>query len=171
MTGAAIRIGGLDAALAKLDGIAARARHPRGMWENIGGHLVSATAQRFITERGPGGNPWPQSLRALAEGGQTLTDKGWLRQSFTFDATDTGVETGTSVPYAAIHQFGGTIRARTKKGLRFGIRRAGANAEDVVVVQSVTIPARPFLGLDDGDTAAILGIAADWLLPGGGDAR
>ena len=136
-----------------------RLANPAPALDEIGSRLVTSTVRRFELERSPTGQPWRKSLRAKRQGGQTLTDTARLRQSITHRVTDDAVEVGTNVEYAAIHQLGGKTRARTirprrRKALSFlvGGRR--------VTVRSVrhpgsTIPARPFLGLDDGDRAAI----------------
>jgi phage virion morphogenesis protein len=121
------------------------------LMRSIGAQLRQHVDERFEDERGPQGLPWPKSLRARLEKGQTLSMTGRLRQSITFRASRSAVEIGTNVQYAAVHQFGATIRAKTQKGLRFrlpgglGWRRA----------RQVTIPARPFLGLDAQDRAEI----------------
>jgi phage virion morphogenesis protein len=157
MTGIRIEIQGADEALATLQRAIDRTENPRGLFDNIGKSLVERTLQRFIEERGVDGNPWPPSIRALAEGGQTLSKSGDLRGKFTHNATDTGVEIGTNVLYAAIHQFGGTITAKTPKGLRFKV------GGQWVTKSQVTIPARPFLGIDDDDEREIERISGDWL--------
>ncbi|MDE0048217.1 MAG: phage virion morphogenesis protein [Rhodospirillales bacterium] len=114
--------------------------HPGDVMDRIGRYMVAATHRRFENERAPDGTPWLKSARAIAEGNRTLTDTGRLRGSITHTLTDggRGVEVGTDVLYAAIHQFGG--RAGRK-------RRA-------------KIPARPYLGVDERDSAAILRIVA-----------
>lgn len=110
---------------------------------DIAGHLADTTRERFETERGPGGVPWKPSRRAQDEGGQTLTDRGDLRgsirENWGADFAEAGPErSGGAAIYAAIHQFGGTIRPKAKKALSFGGR----------VVAAVVIPARPYLGFD-----------------------
>lgn len=136
----------------------------------IGAQLRQHVDKRFEDERGPGGMPWPKSWRAREQNGQTLTDTARLRQSMTFRAGPQSVEVGTNVRYAAVHQFGATIRAKTAKGLVFrigGVRSGGRrNARGVLTgsrlsgggwrrMQQVTIPARPFLGLDAQDIAEV----------------
>ncbi len=108
--------------------------------DQIGHYLVASTLRRFERERGPDGKPWLRSARALAEGGKTLTDTGRLRGSIAHTVIDGGhaVEVGSSVIYAAIHQFGG---------------RAGSG-------RRVTLPARAYLGIDEHDRTNILGIVA-----------
>ncbi|MPZ57615.1 MAG: phage virion morphogenesis protein [Rhizobiales bacterium] len=146
-----------EAALRDLGRMMARAEKPRGMFDAIGASLVTSTQMHFERGTGPDGSPWPPSLRALTEGGKTLIDSAILMQSITFVASDTGVEVGTNILYAAVHQFGATIQAKTDQGLRFKV------GDQWVRKDSVTIPARPFLGLDDADSAEIVHIAEDWL--------
>jgi len=130
--------------------------NPISMWDEIGVAMTQSTTDRFATGTTPDGNQWPQSIRVkMAQGnGQTLVDKGQLVRSITHEANDGGVEIGTNVIYAAIHQFGGTIRAKTAKGLRFSIPGVG-----FVNVQAVNIPARPFLGVNAEDENEIGEIA------------
>ncbi|MFZ1680361.1 MAG: phage virion morphogenesis protein [Rhizobiaceae bacterium] len=150
-----MRIEGSDAALAALGEAASRIGAARPMFDEIGTRLVGSTQQRFEDEAGPDGSPWPRSIRAQFDGGKTLTDSKYLRKSFAHEAGDDRVAVGTTAVYAAIHQFGGTIRAKTARGLRFRV------AGGFVSKQSVTIPARPFLGLSDTDERLVLKIAAD----------
>lgn len=168
MTGVAIRLTGYDETLTELGAIADRAENSQGMWDNIGASLVVSTQRRFERGQAPDGSPWPPSIRAMMEGGQTLVDSARLKQSITHIASDTGVEVGTNVLYAATHQFGATIRAKTEAGLTFRIGDAW------ITKQQVTIPARPFLGLDENDETEILTIAREWIAgeqAGGADAR
>lgn len=164
MTGVRIEIGGVEEASAALGAALAKTRNPRGLYGEIGRYLVDSTKRRFELERGPDGSPWPPSIRAQLEGGRTLTERGLLRDSITYEDSDRGVAVGTNVPYAAIHQLGGTIRPVAGNALKFRI------GGQFVTVASVTIPARPFLGLDAEDEAELPAIAADWLGLEGGDA-
>ena len=129
---AAVEVATYGAALGRL---AAVLSHPEDIMDRIGSHLVASTLRRFATERTPNGTPWLKSARAIAEDNLTLTDTGRLRSSIVHTLTEGGraVEVGTSVAYAAIHQLGG----RAGKG-----RRA-------------RVPARPYLGIDERDRAAI----------------
>jgi len=54
-------------------------------------------------------------------------------------ATSASVNVGTGVEYAAIHEFGGIIKARVKKALHFVVNGQYRFAKAVV------IPARPYL--------------------------
>ena len=107
----------------------------RDMFDAVGQLLVTSTILRFVRGVGPDGKAWKPSRRAIEQGGQTLVDKQFLRNSITHIAGSDGVDVGTNVVYAAIHQFGSGALERPKN-----------------------IPARPFLGLDDNDDDAIEGL-------------
>lgn len=158
MSGARMELTGSEAALARLGETLARTDDKRGLFQAIGMSLVTSTQHRFEREAGPDGNAWPASLRKLVSGGRTLTESGELVRSITFIATEDSLAVGTNVPYGAIHQLGGTIKAKTARGLRFRSAAGGW-----VTKQEVTIPARPFLGLDEDDREEITALCADWL--------
>lgn len=129
----------------------------RDLMDQIGATGVSQTQQRFL-DQSYDGSPWPASFRVKTKGGQTLRDKGHLFGSLTFSATDKAVEWGSNKIYAGIHQFGGVIRPKSAKNLKFRL----ANGKFVAVKQ-VTMPARPFLGITDANRAEILETAQDWM--------
>lgn len=54
--------------------------------------------------------------------------------------THAEVEVGTNVIYAAVHEWGGVIKARAAKALRFKTKDG-----NWVTTKSVTIPARPYM--------------------------
>lgn len=164
MAGARIRVEA-DAALAALGRAAAQTASPRGLYDAIGAAMVVSTQMRFERQGGPDGSPWPPSIRAMVAGGKTLIDSARLLQSITHQADAAGVDIGTNAIYAAVHQFGATIRATTARALRFELPGIGW-----VMRRSVRIPARPFLGLDAADEAEIMAIAGDWLLRDSGAA-
>ena len=56
---------------------------------------------------------------------------------------------GTNVIYAAIHQLGGKIVPKNATHLVFRL------ATGVVLAKSVTLPARPYLGISDDDQEMI----------------
>lgn len=72
---------------------------------------------------------------------QNLIDTGNLRASVSAEPEGTGVIGigPRNVIYAAIHEFGGVIRAREAKALRFKTDDGAWHT-----VKSVTIPARPY---------------------------
>ncbi len=89
-------------------------------YEGIGTSLKDNIRLGFVDSMSPYGEPW---LPIKYRDGQPLVDTGRLRDSITYQASDDGVEVGTNVVYAAIHQFGGM---------------AGRG-------QKVHIPARPYM--------------------------
>ncbi|UXF57484.1 virion morphogenesis protein [Chromohalobacter phage YPCBV-1] len=116
----------------------------------IGEHLQGSVEERFRNETDPEGNPWePLSdfTKANKRNDQILTESGGsgLRGSIHYQAGRTSLEQGTNKIYGAIHQLGGTIRA---KGGALAIGRPGGA---FALVKQVTIPARPYLGLSDED--------------------
>ena len=129
------------AALGDFDGL--------GLNKKIGEVLVSSTKKRFEDETAPDGTKWPKSYRASAKGGQTLSDKGRLKNSISYQASATKVEVGTNVKYAHVHQEGMEIKAKNAKFLRFRVGGGWAKKK------KVTIPKRPFLGISDEDMEEI----------------
>ena len=147
----------LRAAFARLSEAGADLREPL---DEIGSMVETTVSRAFETERSPEGQPWPQSIRARVQGGQTLSDTGRLRRSITRVVEDRSVMVGTNVLYGRLHQLGGTITAKTSRGLRFRIGDQWANKK------SVTIPARPFLpsrGLTPDDAVEAVRILEEHL--------
>lgn len=127
-------------------------------WDMVGAALVSDVQSRFEEGRGPGRSPWPESLRAKLQGGKTLIDSNRLASSVTHQASARGVLHGTNLIYAAIHQFGGTIEAKSAERLAFRLADGGFARP-----RAVTIPARPFLGIDDEQEAIVGAELEAWL--------
>ncbi|WP_321495628.1 phage virion morphogenesis protein [uncultured Desulfobacter sp.] len=114
--------------------------------ETLGEQLVSSTIRRFEDESGPDGKTWKKSGRADAQGGQTLSDSGRLKSSVNYEASPAAVAVGTNAEYAAIHQFGGEIRPKSAKALQFKVPGGGFRK-----VKKVTMPARPYIGINQDD--------------------
>jgi phage virion morphogenesis protein len=93
--------------------------------------MVNAAVLRINEEqRGPDGTAWQElSPTYLAhrkrQDSPILVQEGHLRDSITAMATSDQVQVGSNLPYAAIHQFGGTSDMGPKQA---------------------AIPARPFIG-------------------------
>lgn len=113
----------------------------RKLHEQAGEAIIANTQQRFRDGKDPEGKPWKHSQKK----GQTLVDTRRLRNSITKKVYFDHVEVGTNVRYAAIHQYGGTIKPRRKKWLRF--KSGGRWA----MKKKVKIPARPFIGIGEDD--------------------
>ncbi|MBF0168793.1 MAG: phage virion morphogenesis protein [Alphaproteobacteria bacterium] len=161
-----IRPQGIEALNAALSQMKRRDLKPA--LNDIGMSMVVATQRRFETETDPLGRPWrPLSAVTLAaraggrlyiksgkrltakaakviNSGRILRDSARLYQSITHAVSGQGVEIGSNLVYARIHQMGGQA-GRGKK---------------------VTIPARPFLGLSKTDTQTCADVLAGYLLTG-----
>lgn len=115
-------------------------RNTEPAMREIGDALVESTRKRFDTETDPQGNRWaPNSPVTLAKksGTKILTDSGALKASIraALYGSGKGVSVGSSLPYTAMMQFGGT-KARFPH--LWG-----------------DIPARPFLGRSAEDQETI----------------
>jgi phage virion morphogenesis protein len=129
-------------------------RDPSRMMGEIGAYGEASTRERFDLETGPDGQPWKKSLRAQISGGKTLTRDGHLGDSITHISGRDWAAWGTNMLYGPIHQQGGVIRPKHKPSLRFMLAGGG-----FVTTQSVTIPARPYLGVNGDDEREIVAIA------------
>jgi len=182
MSGASFKVDLRDeeAALADLGALIARLDDPTPAYEDVGQALITSTHDRWQRGVAPDGSPWPPSLRVIAHGGKTLILSSRLFRSITANASPSGVEIGTNVIYAAIHQFGGSIAqgARTavlhfKTNKRTGRSRfarsgkADRARKAEIGARSFTMPARPFLGLDEDDPRTIATIFENYLSAGG----
>lgn len=136
-----------------------------GLREEIGEIIVSSTLDRFETGRGPDDEAWEPSYRALIEGGQTLVNHGHLRSSIHYVIRGRSILVGSNLIYAGVHQGGAEINAKSSRGLVFPLPgRRGANQTEFRRVMSVTIPARPFLGVNSADSRNIQDAVEDHLV-------
>lgn len=137
-------------ALAKLG----NADNKQELYDTLGSYGVSSTQERFLRQSGPDGQGWKPTSR----GGQILRDSQRLFWSIVPRVYGNTIEWGTNVIYAAIHQFGGTIKPKTPGGkLIF----RGLNG--FVSVSSVKIPARPYMGINDEDRTEMVNLVHDWM--------
>lgn len=140
--------------------------------------LKTGTQLRFRKQVDPDGSPWKKARR----GGQTLSLSKLLRNSITSAFDQRSAAVGTNVAYAAIHQFGGVIRAKKGPFLAIPVtpeaREEGSpkNMPGLSVWQTikgqyvmgkdgvvhfllrrqVTMPERPFLGVSSEDKTELL---------------
>jgi phage gpG-like protein len=131
---------------------------PRDVWDVIGRRWVDLTRERFAEGTAPDGTPWVPSLRAKATGGQTMVDQRHLEDSVTHEADDGGVSMGTAQQKAPALQFGATIKPKKAKALRFVVPGVGP-----VFARKVTIPPRPFIGMNQSYVDEFAALAASRL--------
>lgn len=141
-------------------------RDPQPLLRAIGTGLLSNTQDRFDAETGPDGAAWkPLSAWYLAHkrGPGILRGagmRGGLQGSLSMDVERGAVIIGTNKVYGAIHQFGGVIHPKNPSG-RLMMR--DYRGRPIGVARSVTIPARPYLGLSLRDEETILEVTEDYL--------
>jgi len=135
MTGIVMTIGINDAFVRRaLLKAKERAHDLTALMDEIGGIVVADVQHNFEGGTAPDGTPWKPSKRASGKGGKTLLDSTRLMTSITHDPSSDQVAIGTNLIYAGIHQAGG---------------KTGRN-------HSVTMPARPYLGISPGAETEIL---------------
>ena len=145
---------GLENALLRMVNLGQRTRP---IWDAIGQYGESSTRLRFKNQTDPDGKRWKPSLRAQASGpGRTLIQKARLLRSITHRSSDRGTAWGTNVIYARVHQDGAVIKPKSGGSLRF--RLPGGN---FVSVKQVTIPARPYIGVNADDGREIIALATE----------
>lgn len=124
----------------------------------IGTGLVTSTQDRMDDGVGPDGSAWAPLNPVYAAGKKgpgILRERGMrggLQSSITYRAGRDQVAVGSNKIYAAIHQHGGVI---TPKGSGRLVFRLGNR---VVHARSVTIPARPYLGVSSDDREMIVDV-------------
>lgn len=123
-----------------LSSLAARVKDRRPLMRKIAGIMKDAVEENFEQEGRP---RWKPSKRAMKQGGKTLQDTGQMAASVSEEYDNDSARVGTNKKYAAIQHFGGKA-GRGKK---------------------VTIPARPFLKLTDGDLEDIKEAVKEYLKP------
>lgn len=134
--------------MSQLRRMMANAARPESAMQTIAALGEASTRMRFRTQTGPDGVAWKKSRKKI---GRTLTQAGHLAGSISSRATSGEATWGVNRIYAAIHQFGGVIKPRTKGALRFRVAGGG-----FVTARQVTMPARPFLGISKEDRGDIL---------------
>lgn len=132
---------------------------PSMLMDDIGNAMQNSTKERIEAGLAVNGLPFKRSARAIADNGTTLRDTTRLYNAIDYFADKQTVEWGVTadVPYAGIHNTGGTIHAKTAKGMRFKV--AGAWKR----VMSVRIPRRNYLGVSAKDKQEILDLIYDFL--------
>ncbi|MDH3001471.1 phage morphogenesis protein [Chelonobacter oris] len=135
----------------KLGQIARQLAQPSKLYGVLGETLKKIHKKRFEAETAPDGKKWrPLSpLTSQMKGNDNiLRRRGYLSDKTAYNYDSKGVEFGSDAKYARLHQFGGTIKPKRAKRLKLG--------ESGVYAKQVTVPARPWLGINDNDEAQLL---------------
>ena len=175
-----------------LEEVLARMSTRRPFFAQLGERLLTSTKDRFAEETAPDGSAWTPlkraTIRSRERKGQTpitilrSNSRGKsgssLAGSLSYAASEEALRLGSPLPYAGIHQTGGTINKPARQGQIYRARHANGtigrrfvakSKADVVTdvsipAHTIAIPARPYLGLSLEDEAAVLEEAEDWLL-------
>ena len=127
--------------------VAARLTDMTPVMDEIGETLVASTKQRFQDGVAPDGTPWaPNTPATLARKRGTrplIGDTGALSQNIFAETAPDRVSWGSALIYAAVHQMG------AGQGV-FGETSTGQP------IPFGPIPARPFIGVSEEDTQAIV---------------
>ncbi|WP_051957939.1 phage virion morphogenesis protein [Desulfobacter vibrioformis] len=132
---------------------------------DFSGRMLSETMERFDLEQAPDGTGWQKLSDATEEmraeagkwPGKKLQVDGTLRSSIQGGHDAAGVDlASTNVEYAAIHNFGGTIKPKKGKALKFGS----------AIVSQVKIPRRQYLGFGDDDIDYFNESVTGWVVTG-----
>lgn len=151
-------------ATASLRGLLAGIENPAPLLAQLGEVALRSTRARFSSQTAPDGTAWqalvPWYKKEKSQNkNRVLTLRGYLRGQLVSQVVGSkSVEVGSNLVYAAVHQFGGTILPKNAKLLHFRGH----------VAKSVTIPARPYLGLSDADQNELVERTLDWLRTSGG---
>ncbi|KAF1009067.1 MAG: hypothetical protein GAK28_00700 [Luteibacter sp.] len=172
-----------------IDALASLARQlaPEGqtlLLQDIGEYLMRATPARAARQVSPDGIPWaplkPRYAKAKAKvrpGVAMLRfDNHMLGDQLSSQVEGDTLYHGTNAPYGALQQFGGDVtHAARPTSLYFHhkdgevspqfVNRRKANFVQAATVpeHTVTIPARPWLGVDAEDEAEIVQLTLDHL--------
>ncbi|KXV00276.1 virion morphogenesis protein [Gluconobacter potus] len=144
--------GNFDPVQSALKGIAAIGQDPQAVLAAIGPLMVRSTRHRIEQGVDPEGAPFEplNPLYALTkEGPGILRGRAWnisgLYASMTSQVRGNVLVWGSGKPYAPVHQFGAVIQP--KKGNHLSFEMGG----HLFHVDSVFVPARPFLGFTEQD--------------------
>lgn len=163
MFSVSIEAGGL---IQRLGALAARASEiPRQVFEDIGTLLVESVHMNF--EVGGRPQPWTPSKRVLKEGGQTLVQSGALMNSVAVSAIgDNFVEVGMGegLPYALIHQFGGTIDHPGSDKFQVFEMDGHMIFTHHTKAHTIELKARRYFRIQDTDADGILNILANYII-------
>lgn len=151
-----------------LQALAERAMDSTPVMRDVSGVLLDAAQRAFLDQADPTtGAKWPalatSTVQARGSDGPILRLSGQLMTSLQTEHGADYAVVGTNKVYAAIHQFGGTIRPHDIRP-----RHGKALAFNGVVVGRVrhpgaTIPARPFLGLGESDAEEVVDLVQTYL--------
>lgn len=170
--------------LERLAQLSRAAENPERAYEAIGAYLVTSSQRRFERETGPDGQRWQRLSPRTASRRVGRSQRGYehilrvknrLYSSIVYEVSPGQVEVGTGVAYAAAQQLGAKIAipareqdihlGKTNRGSRFvkASRKRKETQRVKIGAHTITLPARPYLGVDKDDQTEILAIVEDFI--------
>jgi phage gpG-like protein len=130
-----IRKNDISPAITKL---ARTAKNPQRVLRAMGTTFMSITMGNFRQDTSYRPTPWAPKRSGAPS---YLMLHNVLSRSFHLEVSATTAKVSNPCIYAAIHQFGGIIKPKTKAALKF---KWGPDKSNWATVQQVRIPPRPF---------------------------
>lgn len=155
--------GSFDPVATALRRISEIGTQPERVLTPLGHIILNSTRRRIVDQVTPDGGPFAAlnpGYAAAKDGPGILRGRDYqngLYGSLVTQAEGNVLRWGSNKPYAAVHQFGAIIKPRTAKALAFSI---GGHP---IFRQSVTIPARPYLGFTAEDREHFVTELEGWL--------
>ncbi|WP_411037638.1 phage virion morphogenesis protein [Shinella sp. BYT-45] len=169
-----------------LSAIGVSISHPGALMAEFAAAMLHSTQRRFERETGPDGAKWQplatrtalKKVRGRRRGTANIlrvNPSAGLYSSVVAASDDNSAEVGSNLPYARIHQLGGSIThyARSQRASFKRIRNRhrfvkpgtkGARERNITIGEhTVRIPARPYLGFSEQDRATLVAIGQEWL--------
>ncbi|MFT4098168.1 MAG: phage virion morphogenesis protein [Rhodoblastus sp.] len=188
-----ITVKDLASADAKIAEVLGKVKDTAGLLGSIGEAERTVVLSRFAEKVAPDGSAWPANkpLTLMLAGGKgsMMNRSGALKGSIQFQVAGASLSLGPNTKYAAVQQFGATIKAKgaalaipipagtfmsnkQASGLGVGMKRSRgkndgdggrSNKDAVLFLQKVTISPRPYIGIGPKDEEAIRNAIVDWL--------
>lgn len=122
--------------------------------DSVGRMVQLQTRRRIMTEKtAPDGSAWTPNRRKTP----TLYASGALHDSIDYIVGAGQITVGSPLPNARIHQLGGEIKPKNGEALSF---MAG---NERITVKSVTMPARPYIGISTDNAREIEAVVNDFV--------
>lgn len=133
------------------------------LYDTIAGIVKEAIDENFRTEgRRLGGGGWTKLAKSTLKQKEKkgfasiLRNTGRLQNSVIVNVDESGISVSSPLPYANIHQYGGTIPIR-KRSVKTSVKKMMERKT------SINIPARPYMDLTKSDMERIYDAVRKWM--------
>jgi len=143
-------------------GLSGKLQNKKPLYESIASIVKEAINENFRTEGKRLGGGWAPLAKSTLKRKQRgnlsgiLRGTGSLQNSISVRVDDSGISASSPLPYAAIHQYGGTIPIR-KRSAKSSVSKMMARK------MGVNIPARPYMQLNQSDLSRIYEAVKKWM--------